>query len=227
MDARMVDLLTKLFHTMPVAIISGGAWSQFDKQMFSQFPPGADFAQLYIFPTSASVCFSFAGSWVQRYEHALSAEDRVTILAAIAEGLKVTGLEKPDHQIWGERIDDRGSQITFSLLGQLAPPELKKTWDPERKIRGPLRDFLAERLPGFSVRTNASSSIDITHAHITKAYGVQKYAELTGIPVSEMVYIGDGLFEGGNDAVVKETGIPTIPVTGPDETALLISQILS
>ena len=42
-----------------------------------------------------------------------------------------------------------------------------------------------------------------------------------------MLYVGDGLFEGGNDAVVKETGIPTHAVTGPAETANVIEALLT
>jgi len=46
-----------------------------------------------------------------------------------ASGFKV-------EKTWGEQIEDRGSQITYSALGQQAPIEEKKKWDP---------DFTSER----------------------------------------------------------------------------------
>ena len=47
-----------------------------------------------------------------------------------------------------------------------------------------------------------------------------------GIEISELTYIGDALFEGGNDAVVKKTGVPTIQTTGPEETFSIIETFL-
>ena len=41
-----------------------------------------------------------------------------------------------------------------------------------------------------------------------------------------MLYVGDALMEGGNDAVVIETGVHTHQVFGPDETVALIKEIL-
>ena len=42
-----------------------------------------------------------------------------------------------------------------------------------------------------------------------------------------MLYVGDALDEGGNDAVVKETGVQTHAVFGPEETAGLINTFLA
>ena len=42
-----------------------------------------------------------------------------------------------------------------------------------------------------------------------------------------MVFVGDGLFPGGNDYSVYEDGIETIPVKGPEETALIIKKWVS
>ena len=62
---------------------------------------------------------------------------------------------------------------------------------------------------------------------VTKAYGVRMLSKHTGIGIPDMLYVGDALFEGGNDEVVKETGIKTHQVTGPDETAKVIEEILA
>jgi hydroxymethylpyrimidine pyrophosphatase-like HAD family hydrolase len=81
-------------------------------------------------------------------------------------------------------------------------------------------------MPEFSIATGGSTSIDITRKGITKAYGINRLAELTGIAVADMLYVGDALDEGGNDSVVKATGVPTHPVFGPEETAGLLAALL-
>lgn len=227
MDADMAHRVLRLASRMPVAVISGASWKQFETQMLSAFPHDADFRNMYLFSTSASTCYVRAGEvWEKKYEFRLTESERKHILTALHEALIETGLDTPTHRVWGERIEDRGSQITFSGLGQLAPPEEKKVWDPDMKIRAPLREALMRRLPGFAIRANAHTSIDITHPHIHKAFGVRQFESFTGIPNSAMLYIGDGLFEGGNDYVVLETGIPTFAVQSPSETAALIDSLI-
>jgi phosphomannomutase len=149
-------------------------------------------------------------------------------MQALKESLEETGLAE-DHgrpAAWGERIEDRGAQITFSALGQHAPLEGKEKWDPQGEKRKPLRLALLKRLPDFEIRVNASTSIDITPKGVNKAYGIRQLVQLTDIAVAEMLYVGDALTEGGNDSVVIETGVRTHEVFGPDETVALIKDIL-
>ena len=70
------------------------------------------------------------------------------------------------------------------------------------------------------------TTIDITRKGLTKAYGIRQLVELTDTAISEMLYVGDALQEGGNDAVVIETGVRTHEVFGPKETAAFIKDIL-
>jgi gamma-glutamyltranspeptidase len=51
------------------------------------------------------------------------------------------------EQTWGEQIEDRGSQITFSALGQQAPIEAKRHWDPDFAKRRKMKALLDERIP--------------------------------------------------------------------------------
>lgn len=224
----MGALLARLLLRMPVAIMSGGSYAQFEKQLLGGMPPDANFKNLYLFPTSAAQCYVWKdGTWQFLYNHALSAEERSLVLQALEESLRETGLDVPPPQLWGAQTEDRGSQITWSALGQEAPSEMKKVWDPDRKKRTPLQAALLKRLPDFSVRVNAMSSVDITRNGLTKAYGVRRLSESTGVPISDMLYVGDALFPGGNDEIVKETGIETRQVAGPAETAAVIEEMLS
>ena len=150
-------------------------------------------------------------------------------MQALKEALEETGLDHiSDRQPeWGEQIEDRDAQITFSALGQHAPIEAKQQWDPIGEKRAPLRAALLRRLSDFEIHANATTSIDITHKGISKAYGIRRLVELTGVSVAEILYVGDALAEGGNDAIVIETGVHTHEVFGPEETQALIKALLA
>ena len=77
------------------------------------------------------------------------------------------------EQVWGEVIEDRGSQITFSALGQQAPLEQKDKWDPDFTKRKKIKAILDTLIPEFSVRMGGATSIDITKPGIDKAYGIR------------------------------------------------------
>ena len=127
---------------------------------------------------------------------------------------------------WGEIIEDRGSQITFSALGQQAPLDAKRAWDPTGDKKRALRDAVAEDLPDLEVRGGGSTSVDITRHGIDKAYGMGKLVEITGIAPEDMLFIGDRLDEAGNDYPVKAAGYPTLAVSGWEECVDVIADIV-
>jgi hypothetical protein len=129
--------------------------------------------------------------------------------------------------LWGEQIEDRGSQITFSALGQHAPLEEKDKWDPDIGKRKKIKAVLDGLIPEFSVRIGGSTSIDITKPGIDKAYGIRKLRDLLSISLEEMIYIGDALYVGGNDYPAKEVGVDCIPVKDPEDTKRVIQTIIA
>lgn len=225
----MGELLGEMLQKMPLAILSGASFAQFETQLLPTIPDDAHLQNLYLFPTNAARCSVYKdGTWQTQYDKSFDALQKRRIMQALSEAMEECGFTEdiPRPKEWGERIEDRGTQITFSALGQKAPPDEKKRWDPTREKRKPLYDALVKRLPDFSVGLNATTSIDITQKGINKAYGIRQLVHITGISVSEMLYVGDALNEGGNDAVVLETGVHTHEVFGPEETATLIKNIL-
>ena len=227
-SSDMGELLSQLLKKMPVAVMSGAGFPQFERQFFPAFPADADFTNLYLFPDNAAQCFVYReGSWKPQYDIAFTPAEREHVLKALDEALVETGMRDVPIRVWGKRIEDRGAEIVFSGLGQEAPPEEKRKWDPTREKRKPLYDALTKKLPEFAIGLNAMTSIDITRKGITKAYGIRRLAELSGVAIAEMLYVGDALDEGGNDAVVKETGVQTHAVFGPEETAGLINTFLA
>jgi HAD superfamily hydrolase (TIGR01484 family) len=220
------DMLAALMSKARVAVMSGAGFAQFEKQFIPALPEGADYFRLYIFPTNAAQCYVYRdGVWRTNYSELFTEKEKDKIIKAIHNAIKDTGFGAP-LELWGEQIEDRGAQITFSALGQKAPIEVKRIWDPTREKRRPLYEYLVKKLPECAVGLNATTSIDITKKGISKAYGVEKLAEITGVPISKMIYIGDALFEGGNDSIVIPTGIKTHQVANPDETKKFIESIL-
>lgn len=227
LSAEMGELLARLAHKMPIAILSGAGLPQFEKQFLTALPDSANLAHVYLFPDNAAQCFVFKdGAWSAQYDYHFSTEEKTQILTALKDSLAEVAFETPPH-LWGEQIEDRGAEIVFSALGQEAPIEEKKKYDPTREKRKPLYDALVQKLPQFSIGLNAATSIDITRKGINKAYGILELVKFSGISVSEILYVGDALEEGGNDSVVIPTGVKTHEVFGPQETAKLIEDILA
>lgn len=224
-DAEMGALLARLSMKALVAVISGGDWPQYQQQLVGNLPAGIDLGGWFLLPTSGTKLYQHEGAdWRQVYAQPFTEQERARILAALESGIVAAGLS--EDRLWGERIEDRGSQITFSGLGQHAPLPEKAAWDPDFAKRKALQAAVAALLPGFAVRTGGSTSIDITRAGIDKAFGMRKLAEVSGIATADMIFIGDALYPGGNDYAVREAGIDTIAVRDIHETKRVIEAII-
>ena len=228
LTAEMAGLVAKLLAATRVAVISGGALSQFLKQVVSQLPVEVNLANLYILPTSGAALYEFRDdNWKKIYEERLSEKDKDIIETAMTSAAKDTGIINFSDRSWGERIEYRGGQVTLSALGQQAPITLKKAWDQDHAKRHAFRDALAERLPEYSVSIGGVTSIDVTKKGVDKAYGIHKLCERLGIDESEALYVGDELESGGNDEAVYKTSVQTKSVATPADTEHLIEKLLS
>jgi hypothetical protein len=224
-DAEMSRLLRDLLGVVRVAIISGGGWPQFEKQVLSHLPHDESLVNLSLLPTCGTKFFQYTGDWKKIYSEDLTACQREKIVNSLNQAVLQAGYKA--ETVWGEVIEDRGSQITFSALGQQAPLEEKDKWDPDFTKRKNIKAILDTLIPEFSVRMGGSTSIDVTKPGIDKAYGIGKLRDLLGISLQEMIFIGDALFPGGNDYPAKEAGVVCIPVRGPNETKPVTEAIIA
>ena len=226
-DPRIATLLRALLRSVDVAIISGGNETQFRAQVIAHLgdADAADLARLHLLPTCGTRYLRHDGvEFAPIYAHDLSDEQKTAALTALREEAERLGLWEPEP--WGEILEDRGSQITFSALGQRAPRDAKHDWDPSGSKRASLRDAVATRLPDLEVRSGGSTSIDITQAGIDKAFGMRELAARTGIPLTSMLFYGDRLDEGGNDYPVLAIGVPSVSVEGWEDTADKLDALL-
>jgi HAD superfamily hydrolase (TIGR01484 family) len=225
---RMAELLVRLLGTVEVCVISGGQFGQFESQLIANLPldhPDA-LTRMHLMPTCGTQYYLFReGGWQQQYAEILTDEQKAAALAAVESEAKRLGYW--ESSTWGPILEDRGSQITFSALGQAAPVEAKKAWDPTGEKKNALRAAVQQHLPDLEVRSGGSTSVDITRRGIDKAYGMRKLAELTGIGFDEMVFVGDRLDPDGNDFPVVALGIPTHAVEGWEDTAEFVEGFLA
>lgn len=159
------------------------------------------------------------------YKYALTPKEKKQISNAFQKTFRDINYTSP-KKTYDKAIEDRESQITFSALGQKAPLEKKEEWNKKQDIRPQLKSALEKYLPKFEVRLGGLTSIDITKKGIDKAYGVKEISKLLSVSIKEMMYVGDALYEGGNDFAVVPTGIDTIQVSGPEDVQYLIRQFL-
>ena len=225
LDAEMAKLLGQLLQVVQVAIISGGGWPQFEKQALSNLAQDVRLSNLSLLPTCGTKFYKYDGRWKLLYSEDFLASQKKKIVDALNEALKKAGLTAERH--WGDLIEDRGSQITFSALGQEAPLADKKNWDPDFAKRKKIKEILDTLIPEFSIQLGGSTSIDVTKPGIDKGYGIKKLREVLGVGINEMLFIGDALFPGGNDYPAKAAGVDSIEVRDPDETKRVIEAIIA
>jgi HAD superfamily hydrolase (TIGR01484 family) len=227
-DNEMASLLNDLLKHKLVAVIGGGAFSQFKNQFLANLHLDAKcLTNLFLFPTSGSSFYRCEkGIWIQKYEYKLSPQEQEKIIAAFKEAFQKIGYMQP-AKIWGKIIENRGTQITFSALGQNAPIEEKEKWNKTKDhLRKELMVELKKILPEFEIRSGGLTSIDITKKGIDKAFGIQEIIKTLKVTKDDMIFVGDALYEGGNDYPVKTTGVETVQVSGPEDTKLFIKTLL-
>jgi len=224
-DAEMAALLHDLLGVVKVAVISGGDWPQFEKQLLATLPHDDHLTRLSLLPTSGTKFFHYTGEWTPLYAEDLTASEKQTIVNAFRQAIAAARVRV--KRVWGEAIEDRGSQITYSALGQQAPIKEKDRWDPDFSKRRKIVALLAPLLPAFSVRMGGATSIDVTKPGIDKGYGIHKLRDVLDVSLQEMLFIGDAVFPGGNDYPAKEAGVVSICVSGPSETKRVIEAIIA
>lgn len=220
-DDEMSGLLAQLLDVAYVGVISGGTFDQFNAQIVSRLPETAKFSSLFLFVTSGTQLFRFKdGQWKLEYNLSLSVEEKKAVFDSLS---KVLNLSDADAHKFAE---DRDGQITYSALGKDAPRKDKDAWDTDKTKRLAIIDQLRPLLPHIQITIGGTTSIDFTKKGIDKAFGVQKFMEMTKSTFKDTLYVGDALFPGGNDAAVLRLPLEAQLTSGPEETKNIIKGIL-
>ena len=242
-DRGMVSLITQLRYKFLIGIISGCDLSQFKEQflkryylnklsIWPKFEYDKRWPEFFILPTSGAQLWDVWGqSRIDEvYNNKLTLEEKVSIYNTWGWACKQTDVWDDLSGVdYGEIGEDRGSQVTFSMCGQDAPLEVKEKWDPDGSKRKQIVEFMTafpDVMREFEIRIGGTTSIDVTRKGIDKEYGVNQLMKCLQINPDEVLFIGDALFEGGNDEAVKKTGVECRVTSGPKETKKIIMELL-
>lgn len=226
---KMGGILVRLLEHYDVCIISGGKFEQFKKQVVDRLEaPVHKLNRLHLMPTCGTRYYRYdelKQEWAIQYAEDLTEAEKKRIIEVTEKAARAEGLWP--HNPYGEVIEDRGSQISISFLGQQAPAEEKYAWaEKHSEDRLKVRAAIAEQIEEFEVRAGGSTTIDITRLGIDKAYGMKKLIEAIDISQDDILFVGDKLEEGGNDYPVKAMGIDTIAVERWEDTAFVLEGVL-
>ena len=232
---RMSAALSQLLEKYPVCVISGGKFGQFEKQLLANLHADeGQLANLHLMPTCGTQYYRYDATskeWHREYAELIDDDGKKRIISALNKGFEDLGHKAA--KAYGPVIEDRESQITYSVLGQDIVDELgdeglrlKHEWDPDSSKKQALRDYIAPLIPDFEVRVGGVTSIDVTMPGIDKAYGTQKLMDMLHVEKEDLLFIGDRLQEGGNDYPVKAMGVDSLEISNWEETAILIEGIL-
>lgn len=231
---RMAEALSELLKKYQVCVISGGKFAQFEKQLLANLHVEPELLErLHLMPTCGTRYYRHKdGKWHEIYAENFTEAEKEKITAALAQVVAEQGHDK--YKTYGETIEDRGSQVTWSTFGQdivdhlgMEGVRIKEEWDPDNAKKNRVRDAAAELLPEFEVRVGGVTSIDVTKPGIDKAYGMQKLMEILHIEKDEILFIGDRVREGGNDYPVKLMGVDTMEISHWQETAFVVEAIVN
>ena len=140
------------------------------------------------------------------------------------QGAKSLGLW--EDKTWGDIVEDRGSQITFSALGQEAPVAEKSAWDPDGEEEGGAAR-LAERVPELEVRAGGSTSVDVTARVSTRRTGCGSWRSSWASATRTCSSSGTRSCPAGTALGERGGGRIRLEVRGPGETQLVIETLVA
>jgi hydroxymethylpyrimidine pyrophosphatase-like HAD family hydrolase len=95
LDTEMSFLLHKLLNIIKVAVISGGDWPQFEKQVLYQLPHEAGLENLFMLPTCGTKLYKYtAGQWEKSYSEDFTDRERNKITDSLTKAIQETVLKE-------------------------------------------------------------------------------------------------------------------------------------
>lgn len=221
---RMIEEDVPIFDALcashDVIVVSGAE----EKQMRAQLPVKIDHGY-YLLTQNGNHAIDKEGGvlWSERFTD----EQKILIRAFVKDIHDEIRLTVKDE---GDLVEDRGSQISYSLIGHHEDLAKKQQFDPEgakRKAllaaRGIEVQHLFER--GIEITVGGTTCLDIFQAGKNKGSNVTRFIEKMGWDKRDCIYFGDALEPGRNDHTVVGV-IQTQAVTGPEQTFSFINKML-
>lgn len=212
--------LTRLLKIYEVAIISGANKEQLFKQLERHVRANLSdieiLSKLYLLPISGAQAFTYNGTWNKVWNYALEDFEKALIYREWDSACKTLNVNTTPFLGWGLIAEDREAQVTFSMLGQEAPLEERKNWDPQGTKRANIISLM--NLPEYNVRMGGTTSIDVSKKGVDKAFGMNNLLEMKKYSIEDVMYFGDAFHETGNDFPIKRMGVQSVATKSPADT---------
>ena len=101
-DDEMSGLLHELLGTVKVAVISGGDWPQFEKQVVSHLPHDERLTGLSLLPTCGTKFFQYEKVWNKIYSEDFTADEKQKIITSLTKAFEESGFK-------AEKVRGRGN----------------------------------------------------------------------------------------------------------------------
>lgn len=227
MEPSMITLFKELLKKYKVWVISWWDFIQFQIQILNFIWDDEELLKnLYICPTCSTKMYIYKDkNWEKLYSYDFTDDEKNHIKEIFEKAINDLNL-KPEKIYW-ELVEDRWTQVTYAVLWQQAPRELKSAYDPDFEKRKKIRDYIIDDLTWFDILIWWSTSIDVTRKWVDKAYGVQKLIETTWIEKNQIIFVWDAVFSGWNDfPPLEKLWITTKKVFNLQDTEEFIKELL-
>ena len=162
------------------------------------------------------------------WNSSLSKDQKNAVLAFVAKAREHLNLKVRDEN---DIIEDRDSQMAFSLIGHHENQAVKNAFDPQSGMRRKLLQDMAANVRALEdakveVRIGGTTTLDFFEFGKNKGYNVSAFIEKMKWNKGDCLYVGDALFPGGNDETVIGV-IPTRAVANPQDTYAYVEKLLA
>lgn len=220
MNDEHLPLFLKLCDAMDVIVVSGQ-----DEQNIRRQIPGASNGRYFLLTQNGNHAVDTGGSVLWHEE--FSAQQKSAILTFIKKVHDELALPVKDEN---DLVEDRGSQISYSLIGHHEDVDKKKAFDPKAEKRLELLhthadDVDALKALGVEISAGGTTCFDIILLGHNKGFNVARLIERQGWEKRDSLYVGDALEPGRNDESVIGV-IPTHAVNDHFDTFRFIEKNL-
>lgn len=215
------SLFGRLCKERDMVAVSGAEESQIRTQI-----PHAFDGQYFILAQNGNHCVDKNGSTLWKKE--LDGSQTRAILTFIEKVRSELNLTVRDEN---DLLENRGAQISYSLIGHHEDLEKKNAFDPDALRRLDILKKHAEdvkelMINDVEVKTGGTTTLDFFPLGKNKGYNIAEFIKSLGWESQDCIYVGDALFPGGNDETVIGI-IPTHPVKDFHETYEYLESVLS
>jgi phosphomannomutase len=221
LDPAHAPILQQLADRADIIVVTGGVRAQIAKQLDPELA-----GRYFVLGQNGNSAFMPNGTllWEQR----LSDSQKSAVMTVVRRMRSHLNLTVKDED---DLVEDRGSQISYSLIGHHEDISAKEAFDPDHAKRLALLSAFAADVAKLSaehdleIRSGGTTCLDIFEKGRNKGYNCAQLIERLGWQKDECLYLGDALFPGGNDETVIGV-IPTHSVKDYHETYAYLSSIL-